>query len=591
LLPFSCSRSQNNQQIIDTSQASNHTQTHKKSENKESDVKKAMRLLITLLLLLCHHWSWVRGLPVQSQALENVDDQFFWQQAWFSSNERPASPFASGDNKKTSIHRSIFITPNLVKQSQSPYCPPGYIIDDIGKCIKIFSVQKTSEEILASRLINLIPADGVNNFFDYDYDDEDKSQSTSDEQLSNLPALVPILNENVNEDGDESKSTATSEPTADTTLQYFLAENRTDSVEIVITTLSNDDENATLTYEHANITEIPTESSSITQDEAITTTTAGSDEVDIYEQSSSTDAAISGSSSDTFNFDADNAFLLNDSLIIVDDEAGVQNITSDVDYGDLMMTTEPELSVFDEVVSSTVSDDEKNFTQLSHQSNRTQDQNISTQDPGSQREVPNNENSLLTSEDNQLSGETSIEPPDYGTQSNSPTPSNEDDDDDLDKKTFEFESNHNEHDRQNENKFLYHHLTDTTTTTMPTLSSTAKLLRFPSNEPRQRVRFPDDDEDLTAARQTPVVSTSRPSSVFSWPREVITVPNNNHGGGGPDKLSHITRFWNQQPLITDSYNNNARGNSKNFRMDNIFTPFSSRKVQILTPQQRFNYRK
>lgn len=516
-----------------------------------------------MLLLLCHHRSWVRSLPVQSQALENVDDQFFWQQAWFTNNEKPASPFASGDSKKITA-KSIFITPNLVKQSQSPYCPQGYLIDDIGKCIQIFSVQKTSEELLASRLINLIPADGVNNFFDYDYDGDAESQSTSDEQLSNLPALVPILNENVNgEDGnDESQNTATSMPI--TTLQYFPDQNRSDSLATTITTLSNVDENVTFNYEHTNITEIP-----ILQD----TTTAASDDMDVYEQSlSSSDATISGSSSSYF--DSDNTFLLNDSLIVVDNEAGVQNITLD-DYGDFMMTTEP--NPIDYEVVSTMNDDEKNLTQLSHQSNRTQDQSIVTQDSGSQHEEPNYENSLLILEENQLNdnstGETSIEPPDFDTLiSYSTTQSNDDED------------------RQNENKFVYHHVTEIATTQLPTLSSSSKLLVFPSSEPpRQRVRFPDEDEDLTAARQTPV-STSRPSSVFSWPREVITSPNNNHGGAGggvPDK-SHITRFWNKQPLITDNYN--TRGNSKNFRMDNIFSPFSSRKVQILT-QQRFNYRK
>jgi Folded gastrulation N-terminus len=519
-----------------------------------------MRLLIILLFLLCHHRSYVLSLPVQSHALENVDDQFFWQQAWFSSNAQPSSPFASGDSKKITA-KSIFITPNLVKQSQSPYCPPGYLIDDIGKCIQIFSVQKTSEELLASRLINLIPADDVNNFFDYDYDDEAESQSTSDEQLSNLPALVPILNENVNDDdGDESKSTA-----INTTLQYFQGENRTDSVEIGTTTLSSVDDNVMLTYEHANITEIPVESSSITQD----TTKTASNDVDIYEQSSTTDAIISGSS-DTFNFDSDNEFLMNDSLIIVDDRA------LNVDYGDLMiMTTEPDPTDY-EVVSSKMSDDEKNSTKLSHQSNR-QDQNIPSQDPGSQRDSQLQINN---------SAETSIKPPDFGTRSNYSTVLQTNEDEDLDK-TFEYEINHND-DRQNENKFLYH-LTEATLTTskMPTLSSSMKLIVLPSSKPpRQRVRFPD--EDLNTARQTPV-STSRPSSVFSWPREVITVPNNIHGsnGGGPDK-SHITRFWNQQPLITDSYN--SRGNSKNFRMNNIFSPFLSRKVQIVTPQI-FNYRK
>lgn len=198
-----------------------------------SDVKKVMKLLITLLLLLCHNYC-VRSLPVQSQALENVDDQFFWQQAWFSSNDKPDSPFTSGDSKKITA-KSIFITPNLVKPSH--YCPPGYLIDDNGKCIKVVSISQQSEELLTSRLINLI----ATHDFDYEYDEEEQ---TNDDQSNNLPPLVSILNESSEEEGKGPIIVSSSTDN----LNFFLGDDKKDPVEVFITTLSNDNE--TVSYEH-----------------------------------------------------------------------------------------------------------------------------------------------------------------------------------------------------------------------------------------------------------------------------------------------------------------------------------------------------
>lgn len=481
---------------------------------RKGDVKKAMRLLITLLLLMCH--SCVRSLPIQSQALENIDDQFFWQQAWF--DDKPDSPFLSGGDGKKITAKSIFILPSFEKKTNQ-YCPPGYLIDDIGKCIKLTSNQKSPEEILASRLINLIPTSDANSFYDYEYDEIE----TNDDQLSNLPALVPILNENNSED--ESKSTATSSESSN--LQYFRdnEKNQTSSVEIIITTLSSHDENDTMTYEHETIT----------QDEPETTpiTTVVND-VDIYEQS--TDALIS-ESSDTINFDADNAFLFNESLIMANDK----NSSFDADdYSELLFTTMEPMEIFVEQNQHLENSTEENFQQTSSEVNKLDE-----------------ENSTLIKQQENIS--------------EMPTTSV-----DLDS-TLKYESTlllTDNVDRQNENKFVYHHLKEPTTTIMPAFAN--KLLRFPSStEQRQRVRFPDDDEIFTA-RQTPV-STSRPSSSFSWPRESNT---QSYNGGAPDK-SLITRFWNQQPLIADY---NARGNSQNYK--NVL-PFARK---VLSPPHQYNYR-
>lgn len=230
-----------------------------------------MRLMRILIVLILCVKSLYRALPVQSKALENVDDQLFWQVAWFSEDSKPESPFTSDSKKITA--KSIFITPNFVNQP-AQYCPDGYRIDN-GKCIKIITLKQTSEEVLATRLESLFTTDDTTNF-DYDYGDslEDHTSNDNDRNVDiNLP-LVPILNES-NEDTDHSNSinaknitVKEQETTTDTsfiashTFRDFHDENKTDSVEVIITTLSNDDDignmssnstSQTTTYEHNQV--------------------------------------------------------------------------------------------------------------------------------------------------------------------------------------------------------------------------------------------------------------------------------------------------------------------------------------------------
>ncbi|XP_070507766.1 probable serine/threonine-protein kinase DDB_G0282963 [Chironomus tepperi] len=232
---------------------------------------RLMRILIVLILCIK---SLYRALPVQSKALENTDDQLFWQAAWFSEDSKPASPFTSDSKKITA--KSIFITPNFVNQP-AQYCPDGYRIDN-GKCIKIFSFHQTSEEMLATRLSSLITTDDTTNF-DYDYDSfEDEQNNDNNEQNGvknqeelKLP-LVPILHESNEDETDSYNSNINAknitvkeyetEVTTDNpfmsstnTFHDFHTENKTDSVEIIITTLSSDDDENNsnrndTTYEH-----------------------------------------------------------------------------------------------------------------------------------------------------------------------------------------------------------------------------------------------------------------------------------------------------------------------------------------------------
>jgi Folded gastrulation N-terminus len=101
---------------------------------------KRIKAVITLLTLFLAHGA---TLPVTSKALENNADQLIWQTAWYSqyiSGEGDKeSPFTGGDRKITA--KSIFITPNLHAQEAS-HCPPGYKIDEKGKCIKIVNVNQ-----------------------------------------------------------------------------------------------------------------------------------------------------------------------------------------------------------------------------------------------------------------------------------------------------------------------------------------------------------------------------------------------------------------------------------------------------------------
>lgn len=230
---------------------------------------RLMRILIVLILCIK---SFYRALPVQSKALENIDDQLFWQAAWFSEDGKPASPFTRDSKKITA--KSIFITPNFVNQP-AQYCPDGYRIDN-GKCIKIISFHQTSEELLATRLSSLITTDDTTNF-DYDYDsfeDEQNSNNGNSNQEDIKLPLVPILHESNEDEGDDSNNSninaknvtvkeyetdvTTDNPfVSSSTFHDFRTENKTDSVEIIITTLSsNDDDDVNnrndTTYEHDN---------------------------------------------------------------------------------------------------------------------------------------------------------------------------------------------------------------------------------------------------------------------------------------------------------------------------------------------------
>lgn len=98
---------------------------------------QAIIITITLTLLLTQSES----LPVTSKALESNSDQLIWQSAWFSSqlqNDGKETPFTGEPRKITA--KSIFITPNF-SQNYS-HCPPGYKVDDNGKCIKVVNINQ-----------------------------------------------------------------------------------------------------------------------------------------------------------------------------------------------------------------------------------------------------------------------------------------------------------------------------------------------------------------------------------------------------------------------------------------------------------------
>lgn len=109
---------------------------------------KGMKRIITILALISTH---IESLPVTSKALENNSDQLIWQSAWYTqylNSEIKNSPY-TGDAKKITA-KSIFITPNF--QQNISHCPPGYKIDDNGKCIKVVSINQ-GEKILKFRQI------------------------------------------------------------------------------------------------------------------------------------------------------------------------------------------------------------------------------------------------------------------------------------------------------------------------------------------------------------------------------------------------------------------------------------------------------
>lgn len=637
---------------------------------------RLMRILIVLILCIK---SFYRALPVQSKALENIDDQLFWQAAWFSEDSKPASPFTSDSKKITA--KSIFITPNFVNQA-SKYCPDGYRVDN-GKCIKIISIYQTSEEVLATRLSSLITTDDTTNF-DYDYDSFEDEQineddGNKDQEDIKLP-LVPILHES-NEDTENSNSNINAknvtvkeygtEVTTDNpfmssnTFHDFRTENKTDSVEIIITTLSSggDDESNSTAYEHDNPTIKPSvdefhensndddvnenfsstfsNATSTTQQQhidPITTTEAAAEDENITEKNeneasvmqdrsnednqnvepsfllllpvaetlerenstknnnnftiidisnsnstiniknssnydgSDDDEILSNStvldfnensqteesiieSSDTINFD-DSSFLVNDSLIMIDNASSILNSSSIVaDYDDIT-TIDPFMN----------RNDEEQTTLQTNRDEAASDDNVDSDNVSSKTETTD-ENTSITDEDKTSAFK-------YETTS-----------------YYSLDDRQNSKEDDETNKFVYHsHVPSTaaavTATTIETSTHSVKgnKLKFPDEEINNRVRFPDDynnnnnnDEIVTTSsriqsRLIPSSSTSA-TSRFSWPRE------NNHR-----LTTNIFQFWNQQPLLEDFQR--ARENSKSFRADDFF-PYT-RKVQIVTPQ-RYNY--
>lgn len=95
-----------------------------------------MKAITTILILLLGN---CKPLPVTSKALENNSDQLIWQSAWYAqAGDKKDSPF-TGDSRKITA-KSIFITPNFHQNASN--CPPGFKIDDNGKCIKVVSINQ-----------------------------------------------------------------------------------------------------------------------------------------------------------------------------------------------------------------------------------------------------------------------------------------------------------------------------------------------------------------------------------------------------------------------------------------------------------------
>lgn len=98
-----------------------------------------MNSIITILTLISTYCS--ESLPVTSKALDNNSDQLIWQSAWYSqrvNEEKKDSPF-TGDSRRITA-KSIFITPNF--NQNASHCPPGFKIDDIGKCIRLVNINQ-----------------------------------------------------------------------------------------------------------------------------------------------------------------------------------------------------------------------------------------------------------------------------------------------------------------------------------------------------------------------------------------------------------------------------------------------------------------
>lgn len=602
------------------------------------ELLQIMRLINTLIVVVLCVKSLIQALPVQSKPLENVDDQLFWQAAWFS-HDSEASPFTHGDSKRISP-KSIFIIPEKASSfgsSATAYCQPGYRIHN-GKCIAIVNIKQPSED---TKFANLISEDDTTHFDYGDYfDEEDEYMQSSDDDQLKLP-LVPILNEsNENENNDDKINnnynddakkvtirehevttlTSVSDDRLITAAPYtFHADNKTDSVQVIITTLSNDDyewemmntssgsnnnNNNTTTYEHDTATSanefknstamnenflttstVATTTSTefmfenITENENIEPTTQkqqkqqqttafstderGSDNNSSafdesngeIDENSQTEETII-ESSDTISDDGDVTFLLNDSLLI---DYNASSDSGNMSVDEFFFTT------LEPIVDG--DDDETTTEELQTVITSTQEQMQTNEEL-----MNNDDNSTLTATTSDLFAENE-------TTTSSDEDENTSEQDDLDKKTFAYESYSTEADSTN--KFVFHHLTsvgDFVSTSVGDFVSTTERNKFvfPMEEIKNRIRFPDDSAPVATSNR-PVTTTSSSSSGFSWPRDNQRITTN------------IFQFWNQQPLIRDNVQR-TRENSKSFRTDSFF-PYT-KKVQLLQSPllQRYNYK-
>ncbi|CAG9808867.1 unnamed protein product [Chironomus riparius] len=617
-----------------------------------------MRLMRILIVLILCVKSLYRALPVQSKALENIDDQLFWQAAWFSEDRKPASPFTSDSKKITA--KSIFITPNFINQP-APYCPDGYRVDN-GKCIKIINIHQTSEEMLATRLSSLITTDDTTNF-DYDYDSfEDEPNNEQNQEDIKLP-LVPILHES-NEDETDSNSNINAknvtvkeygtEVTTDnpfmssSTFHDFRTENKTDSVEIIITTLSSDDDVSDTTYEHDNPTIKPSvdEFHENSNDDDVnenfsstfSNTTTSPQQIDPTTTTTTTEAAIaleyenitekmSSNENETSvmqdlsnedNQNVEPSFLLlplavetlerenstknNNNFTIIDSNStiNIKNSSYDVDDDD------------DEILSnSTVLDFNEN--------SQTEESIIESSDTINFDDTSflvndslimiDNASSILNSSSDYDDYITTIDP---FMKEDQTTLQTSDDSDNVSIKTsttdentsitdedktsafkYETTSYYSLDDRQNSNgndetnKFVYHHHVPTAATTATTIETSTQSVKG------NKLKFPDEEinnrvrfpDDYNNNNDEIVTTSSRIQSRLIPSSSTSATSRFSWPRDNNHRLTtNIFQYWNQQPLLEDYQR--ARENSKSFRADDFF-PYT-RKVQIVTPQ-RYNY--
>ena len=143
----------------------------------------------------------VNGYPIESKPLKNNPDSWnFGAESWtFEDDSNPsASALISSDShiKKSKITpKSIFIAPN----ANGINCPPGFRIDDKGKCIKTVTIDK--DEILAARISELFGVNenpNQNSDIDSDYyDDKDSGP---------LQIAIPLIIDIEENDDDDEKN-------------------------------------------------------------------------------------------------------------------------------------------------------------------------------------------------------------------------------------------------------------------------------------------------------------------------------------------------------------------------------------------------